>query len=353
MLGLTSVLGGGMSGSLGRLRSGMMGASTPSDLMVGILESRTVMDKVVAKCSIVEHYRVKEHSREKARKILSRMTSLATSDEGIVSLAVESKTPRLAADIANCYIEELDDFLRHSNMSRGRNTRLFIECRLSEVESTLAVAQDSLQVFQRRHRVASIDEETQVAIGVYAKLKSQQYLKQAELGMIQAVSSPDNPYVLGLEREVAAFQEQLRKLERVGSKQGFGVGFAVSFESLPAVAAEFLWRYRDFKTQEEAYSMLYQQYEYAKIMEARDTPTLTVLDHAVPPERRSFPRRSVIVLAVFLFSLAMGIGFAFVSEYFQRIQAIRPGEYQGWQEIGSQFAEMARYVGRFFARKKK
>lgn len=356
MLGMSSILGGGLSSGsrLSRLRlGGMLGGSTPSDLMVGILGSRSVMQRVAERCSIIQHYRIQKNSMERALKTLGEMTALKATDEGIVRISVEAKTRELAAKVANAYIAELDDFLRHSNISQGRNMRLFLERRLGEVESVMAATQESLQVFQQYHKTVSLDDETKAAIETYAKLKSQLYLRQAELSVVEGVSVSDNPHVASLKGEVGAFQDQLRKLERGGSKTGFGVGFGVPFESLPSVGAEFARRYRDFKIQEEAYSMLYQQYEYAKIMEARDTPAITVLDYAVPPERWSSPRRLVIVVVVFLFSTAVGIACAFVSEYFQHLRSVRPEEYNRWQEIGGQFRALFHGLKRAFARRTK
>ncbi|MEO0080885.1 MAG: Wzz/FepE/Etk N-terminal domain-containing protein [candidate division WOR-3 bacterium] len=345
MLGMSSILGSSGFGTsrLSRLRLGsMLGGSTPSDLMVGIMGSRSVMQKVVERCSIIYHYRIKKNSIESAIKTLRKLTNLSVSDDGIVKIRVDAKTPALAAAIANSYVEELDDFLRHSNISRGRNMRLFLERRVEEVESSLAVARESLEAFQQRHKTVSVNDETKAAVEAYAKLKSQLYLRQAELGMVEEVSGLENPYATSLRGEVDAFQNQLKKLERGGSRTGFGAGFGVPFESLPSVAAEFLRRYQDLKIQEETYAMLYQQYEYAKILEARDTPSITVLDYAVPPEKRSFPRRLVITLAVLCFSLLASIAFALVSEYFHHLSVTRPQEYAGWQEVGAQIVQLLR-----------
>jgi len=351
VFGMSSVLGS-VGGSFGRLQAGMLGTPTPSDMMIGIFKSRTIMEKVIERCSIIQRYRVKRSSMQRAVKILHGMTGLSAGDEGIVRIAVEAKTPQLAADVANCYLEELDDFLRHSNISRGRNVRVFVERRLGEVEDELVVAQESLEVFQQRHRTYAVDDETRAAIETYSGLMSHLYAKRAELAMQKAVSGRYNPHVARMNREIRALRSQLAKLE-AGSGGGFGIGFGVPLESLPSVAAEYLRRYRGFRIQEEAYEMLSQQYEHARILEARDVPTLTVLDYAVPPERRSFPRRTLIVAAVFIFSLVMGVGFALVSEYFSHIRTARPEEYQGWREIGGQFAAIARHVGRLFLRKKK
>jgi uncharacterized protein involved in exopolysaccharide biosynthesis len=334
LFGLTSILGTGIGGGLSRFRLGALGSSTAaSEIMAGILTSRTVMDRVAEACSVAYYYKIKPVRTEQVRKQLRKMTRVVVGDEGIVRVAVEAKTPGLAAKIANTYISELDQFLRTSNMSRGRNMRLFLEKRLQDVQQSLAEAQESLKVFQARHKVVAVDDETRAAIDAYARLKSQAYVKQAELDAVRNIASPDNPYLLNLQREVEAFSEQLRQLERGGGSQGFGVGFAVAFSQLPAVGAEFARRYRDYRIQEETYAMLYQQYEYAKVLEARDAPTLTVLDYAVPPQRYSFPRRAMLVIGAFIFSLGFSIIFAFVNEYFRFLHGARPEEYEKWHQL--------------------
>jgi capsule polysaccharide export protein KpsE/RkpR len=135
---------------------------------------------------------------------------------------------------------------------------------------------------------------------------------------------------------------ELGKIEAGGSSAGFGVGFGVPFERLPGVAAEFARRYQDFRIQQEAYSTLYQQYEYARVLEARDAPTLTVLDYAVPPERRSFPRRTLIVCAVLGFSFFAGVAFAMIAEYFASIKTTRPEEYEAWRDIAGDLVSLVR-----------
>lgn len=348
MFGLTSVLGTGLGG-LSKLRlGGLGGGNTASELMAGIILSRTVMDRVAERCSIAYYYRIRPTKTEAVRKQLKKMTKVGVGDEGIVKISVEAKTPLLAAKVANIYIAELDSFLRTSNISRGRNMRMFLEKRLAEVKSALAEAQDSLKVFQSRHKVVAVDDETKAAIDAYARLKSQAYLKQAELEAVKGFANPDNPYYLNIQREAEAFSHQLRRLEEGDAVKGFGVGFAVSFAHLPAVGAEFARRYRDYRIQEETYLMLYQQYEYAKVLEARDAPTLTVLDYAVPPQRHSYPRRSLFTIAAFMFSLVLGVTLSFILEYFNYLQEVKPDDYERWRALGQELRRISNKVGRFF-----
>jgi tyrosine-protein kinase Etk/Wzc len=349
VFGLTSLLSGGASSSLSKLKAGLSGMTTSSDLTTGILSSRTVMQHVAERCSIAEYYSIRNPSQEKLVRQLKGMTKLSASDEGIVRIAVEAKTRGLAAQIANAYVAELDSFLRHSNISRGHNMRVFIEKRLGQLDTSLTAARESLRAFQEVNQVASVDDETKAAIDAYAKMKSELSVKEAEYEAARSAANDENPYVGNLQREIAASQDELRKLEQ-GGAGGFGVGFGVSFVRLPGVAAQFARRYQDFKIQEEAYATLYEQYEYAKILEARDAPALTILDYAVPPERRSSPHRLAIVLAVLLFSLAAGASFAFVAEYFDFMRVARPEEYGGWRHLGT---EMRGSLNRLLLRRRK
>ncbi len=329
------VLGaGGLSiPKLSRLARGgsLLPGATPSDLIAAILGSRTIQERVIIKCDLMKVYKIKK-SMELAVRTLSQATKIRVSEEGVVTIVVEAPKPKLAADIANSYIEELDRFLKESNMSRGKNMRLFIEKRLTSALNELKTAQESLRVFQERHRVVALDEETKAVIDAYASLKAELLKREMELGIVQNVSTPDNFYLAGIKREIAEFRRQLAEIETGKRGKGYGAGFAVPFANLPAVAAEYARRLRDYRVQEEIYALLIQQYEQAKILEARDTPTITVLDYARIPERRSFPKRRIIVFSAFLLSLFGGVLLAFGLEY-RRNLSQESFIYQEWKKI--------------------
>jgi len=300
---------------------GLFRGSTPSDLIAVIMQSRTILEQVVRECDLLKVYKVKK-GIEPAIKTLARATDIKVGEEGVIELTVIAKKPKLTADIANSYIAQADKFLKESNMSRGRNMRIFIEKRLMTVEQELKQASDSLRNFQEKRKVVALDEETRAVIDVYARLKSELLKREIELAISKDISTEDNPYLLSTKREIDEFKRQLQEIES-GKKSsgGFGVGFAVSFQKLPAIAQEYAQRLRDFKVQEEIYSLLLQQYEQAKILEARDTPNITILDYARVPERRSSPKRKVIIVFAFVLSFAGSALAAFGIEYWDKLQS--------------------------------
>jgi hypothetical protein len=54
--------------------------------------------------------------------------------------------------------------------------------------------------------------------------------------------------------------------------------------------------YQQTKIQETVYELLTQQYELAKVQEAKEIPSVKVLDVAIVPTKKSFPPRAMIVL---------------------------------------------------------
>lgn len=333
LLGFSTMLGANISSSsLSRIaRGGLFRSATTSDLIAAILQSRTIREEVVSECSIIKLYKVRKKSMERAVKLLKKLTKIKVTDEGIVEINVEAKTPVLARDIANSYISAVDKFLKESNMSRGRNMRIFIEKRLESAERELKQASESLRIFQEKNKLVALDEETKAVIDAYAQLKSELLKKEMELEISKDFSTPDNPYILSTKREVSEFKRQLQELESGKRKDGFGAGFAIAFNKLPAVAQEYAQKLRDFKVQEEIYAFLLKQYEQAKILEARDTPAITILDYARIPEKKSFPKRAAIILIVFFASAIMGFLVAIINEYLITLQNTKPSEYQSWQ----------------------
>jgi uncharacterized protein involved in exopolysaccharide biosynthesis len=65
---------------------------------------------------------------------------------------------------------------------------------------------------------------------------------------------------------------------------------------VPEMGMEYLRKLRQLKYNETLYELLSKQYELAKLEEARDAVVIQVIDRAVPPERRSRPKRTLIVL---------------------------------------------------------
>ena len=333
MLGiLFSSFPSGLSGITGA--SGLLGGPTTSDLYANIMKSHVILDKIIAKYQLKEVFKTK--TMDDTYKALLSITEVIVTPEGIISVSVIYKNKILAANIANSFVEELDRFNTETAMTVGKKYRIFIEQRLAETIDTLAKTENALRLFQEKHRTVALDAEIQSAIQTIAQLKSEIILREVQKGAASSISSLNNPYVTNINQELSQLKRQLSIIE-FGSNdttnREFGAGFSMPFARLPELSMEYARLLRDVKVQEAIYELMTQQYEQAKVMELKDTPTVQFLDRAVPAEKKSHPRRSILLITVGFISLLVGVCFAFILEYCEKIRKNQSADYDKWKSI--------------------
>ena len=262
--------------------------ATPAEVFQAILESRRVNEEVVRRFDLLHRY--KRHFVEDAIKDLRDHAKFKLEQNGTITLRVEDRNPKTAADMANAYIELLDRFNRDIRMTKGRRTRIFVEGRLAETRRSLAVSEQRLADYQSSHKTVALTPEASSAVETGARLFAQRAALQVRLGVVQS-------YTVGQSDEEQQIRQQLAQLDR-------------QLGTLPETGLELARLLRDVKTQEQLDLLLTAQYEEARINEVRDVATVEVLDPAVPPERKSRPHRGVMMLTAFLLSAAVGVTYA-------------------------------------------
>jgi uncharacterized protein involved in exopolysaccharide biosynthesis len=315
LVGLTGILSSqaAFGASLSRLGFGL---SRPSDLYAAILRSGRIRSEIINRFDLKKRFKAK--TMYDAFKALNKITKINVTAEGIIEVSVTHQDKYLATDMANGFIEELDKFNTQTRMTMGKRYRIFLENRLRQTAKELAEAEDSLKAFKERHRTVALDEEMKSAIEIIAKLKSEQVIREIQRGAFASADDENNPYILNLDQQIKAIEKQLSAIEfgvKTKNRNEFGAGFSVPFSQLPQLSLELARLTRNFKVQEAIYELLTQNFEQAKLLELRDTPTVQILDVAAPPEKKSWPKRTLIVIFAFVLSFAFSVLLAFVLEY--------------------------------------
>lgn len=317
---------GGLSGGSDRstrLVDAFMGVPSPADLWVGILSSDSVRDNVIQRFDLMTVYGA--GTKEDARAALGARTQVDRTKEGIVSVSVEDRDPALAADVANAYIEELDRVNKNMVTTSGGRMRQFVENRLEQAKTSLAKAEDALRQFQEKNKAVSLDAQSQTVIEAIGALKGELFAKQIRLETMLSYTTSDHPEVQVLRSEIQHIQEKLKDLEDGAIAPEFVQNITpnpaqdifIPTEKMPALALEYGRFLRDAKMQETLYQLLSEQYELARIQEARDTPTVQVLDKASIPSKKVKPRRKLIVMGGTLLGIFFSSLLALSLEYVQ------------------------------------
>lgn len=270
--------------SLGAL-AGISGAvRNTADQYVTFAQSRTISDRLIERFDLKTVYDNKlAHDTRIALADRTRV-SLGKKD-GVITLEVDDHDPKLAADLANAYVEELRKLTASLTLTEAQQRRAFFEDQLKQVRARLDAAQSALQ--GSGVSAAAIKAEPKAAVEAVARLQAELTSAEVRLQMLSASLAPSTPEV---QQQAAAIARLRNELARAGKVEAAQAGGYVS-------------SYREFKYQESLFDMIARQYELARVDESRDGGQLQVLDVAEVPERKSKPKRSHFMLAAFALAL--------------------------------------------------
>ena len=317
-LGSAAGLVGGAAGLVGGAVGGAVGIKTPNDLYIGLLKSRLVLDGVIDRFKLMELYKTK--SRENARRGLAD-TLKARDDKksGIITIGVEDKDPKRAADMANAFVEELKNMNKGLAVTEAGQRRLFFEEQLKDTKEALIKAEDSMEGFQERTGAIKIDEQAKAVIEGIANLRAQIAAKEVGLKVMRTYATPQNPDIQRAEEELRGMREQLGRLETRSG--GHNPDPLMPTGRIPALGTEYIRKLREFKYQEALYEILLKQYEAARLDEARDAAIIQVIEKAIPPEKRVKPKRKQMVMIATFSGLFFSVFAAFFMEYIEKLKS--------------------------------
>jgi capsule polysaccharide export protein KpsE/RkpR len=307
---------------LGTLGTELLGLRTSSDLFIGVLHSRTVEDDLINKFDLRKLYG--DRRIEDARKDLTSRTDI-TSDRksGIVTIKVTDRSPQRAAAMAKEYVDQLNQIVVTLNTSSAHKERVFLENRLQQVQQDLEAAEKEFSQFASKNTALDVKEQGRAMIGAVAELEGQLISAQTQLEGLRQIYTNENVRVRTLEARIAEYRRQLQKLNGNGgaaaddaTSQGEAQSDQLypSIRQLPILGVPWADLYRRTRVEEVVFETLTKQYEIAKVEEAREVPSVKVLDAADVPEKKSFPPRTVFVLLgtflVFAFSVVWVLAYS-------------------------------------------
>jgi capsule polysaccharide export protein KpsE/RkpR len=282
-----------------------------------MLKSRTVADNLVQQFDLRSVYG--EDTVTDARKRLSGRTEVSNGRDGVIRIDVDDRDAKRAADLANAYVAQLENLTLRLTVSEAGQRRLFFEKQLLKAKSDLTEAEVALQRFQEKAGLIAPEAQASMTVSIAANLRAQVTAKEVQLSALRAFATKDNPDLVRTGEELATLREQLAKMERDAGKLRGDV--LVPVGRAPEVAGEYVQRYRDMKYFETLFQLLAKQYEIARIDEARDAVVVQVLDNAVVPEKKSGPKRAIIVLIVGLAALFLAVPGALIAEGLRNVRA--------------------------------
>jgi capsule polysaccharide export protein KpsE/RkpR len=287
----------------------LLGAKSTSDVFVGILGSRTVQDKLIQQFDLKKLYGAR--NMEDARKALTANTSLSVDRKSqITSITVTDRNPQRAAAMGQAYVGELNRLVAELSTSSARRERIFLEGRLQGVSDDLEAAEKEFSQFASKNAAIDVKEQGKAMVEAAAMLQGQFIAAQSQYEGLRNIYTDDNSRVRSMKARIDELQRQLEKLggkdesSTIASSQP-GDSMYPSIRKLPLLGVTYADLYRRTKIQEAVLETLTKQYELAKVQEAKEIPTVKVLDTANTPDKKSYPPRTLFIF--------LGTTFAFMT----------------------------------------
>ncbi len=265
---------------------------------LAILNSRTISEKVVSKFNLMKVYNISDSLMSKAVKELSGNVSFTIGDNDETIISVYDKDPVRSADMANYYLELLNERGKEFAKNELAAFKKLIEERVQENERKLNDLENRIREFQQKEKIPVVITEQVSGLDFIGEIYAQKIGLEIQRDFLMENYGANHPFI-------AAIKQQLRKLDQ-------------KIDLIPDVTVEYLKIYRELLIQRKIAEFLVPMLEQVKLSELQKIPDVILLDKAVPPDRKKKPKRMFIVLGVFLLSSISMFYFLLIKEKYNR-----------------------------------
>ncbi|MGC1782741.1 MAG: GNVR domain-containing protein [Acidobacteriaceae bacterium] len=291
--GLSSLVGGG-----GGVASAL-GLKNPADLYIGLLQSETIADGIIQRFHLMSLYKAKRLSD--ARAGLKGETKMVAEKSSLISISVKGHDPKLDAAIANAYVDGLHSLMSRLAVTEAAQRRVFFAQQLEEEKNKLADAEVALEKTEQQTGIIQPQGQAQAVIATIMQLRAQISASEVELGALRTSATDQNSQVITLQSQIAGLRAQLTDFEKGHPGAAAVAGNVLTpTTQVPAASLEYIRRMRDVRYHETLYEFMARQYEMARVDEAKQSQIIQVVDPALVPDRRSWPRRTLLTLLAFV-----------------------------------------------------
>jgi uncharacterized protein involved in exopolysaccharide biosynthesis len=296
------------AGPLGAVSGDLFNVKTTAGLFIGVMGSQNLLGHLVKQFDLAKVYHVKDED-EAAVKLNERTAIREDKNSGLIAVSVTDRDPKLAAAIANAYVDNLNSLLAELSTSSAHRERVFLEDRLKVVKEELDKATGQLAQFSSNTDTLDPQAEGKAMLDAAGNITAQLVASEAQLEGLREIYTDRHPRVKALNARVEQLRKELQKLggvpngaARQKTSEPLQAGDSSSstaypsMRSLPLLGATYSDYYRHLKIEESVFEQLTTQYELAKVQEAKELPAIKILDVAKPPRKKAWPHRPLLML---------------------------------------------------------
>lgn len=306
----------GGASSLAAAAGSGLGLKNPNDIYIGILNSRLIEDAIIRKFDLEKVYRAKNMSD--ARKRLKQNTDITSGKDGLISISVEDTGKERVPQIANAYVDELRTITQSLAFTEASQRRLFYEEQLKQAKDALVDAVAALQQVQRAKGIINPDAQARSLITSLAGIEGKIAEKNVELQALRSYSTEQNPEVKIAESQLESLKEEAARLEQNSRSSGYS---ELGMKDIPGASLEYIRAEHELLYRQTLFDLLVKQYDSARLDEAKESLTIQVLEPAIEPDRKTSPKRLLLLIISTSVGLVVGCVLVLCASWFESIRS--------------------------------
>jgi len=310
---------------LGGFAGDILGMKSSGALFVGVIQSQTVQDRLIQQFNLMHVYH--DWKIEDARRDLAGHTDVSEDRKsGIILIGVTDHDPKRAAAMAQSYVDELDRLVAQVSTSAARRERIFLEDRLKAVKGDLDDSAKKFSDFASKNSAIDIPAQGRAMVEAAARLQGELIAVQSELEGLKQMYTDDNVRVRSARARMNELQKKLNEIGDAGTEGGAKSDHSLypSIRRLPILGVTYADLYRRTKIEETVYELLTEQYELAKVQEAKEIPSVKLLDAAIVPTKKTFPPHTVIIALGTFLGLVLAVIWIAMKTQWESVEASDP-----------------------------
>ncbi len=301
--GLLESLGSGISSTIKDLGITPLAGKNKGEgySPIALIASREVQEKLVKEFGFMKIYDVT--TMEDALKEFGTHALADIQEEGNISITFEDTDPIRAANVANGLVDELNAVNSKLAIEEAKFNRTYIEERYNKLLSDLDSSEQALGAFQKKYGVYELKTQAQAQLTALGVLEQQEYATELQLKDAEQLYGSEAAETNVLRANLEELRSKLSNLKT--GMDSNASSYFVPMNVMPDVALDYLRLTREVEIQSKLKAFMLPSYEQAKLDETRLSLSFIVLDKALPPLKKSRPKRSVALLAALLGSIVI------------------------------------------------
>jgi tyrosine-protein kinase Etk/Wzc len=314
MGGVGAIAGG--SGGLSALAGSALGIGNTNDMYVAMLRSKTVEDAMVQHYGLMQEYH-KRYLSDTRKEFEHYTTVNGSGKDRLIHISVEDHDPRRAAELANGYVAQFRDLTQHMAITEAAQRRLFFGEQLKDANQKLESAEEAFKETEQKTGFIELSSQARALIESAASLRAQIVGLETQIQGMQTYATGQNAELARAQQELDGLRAQLARL--TGSDEDDG-GLIVPKGAVPSASLEYMRKLRDVQYYQAIFNVLARQFELAKLDEAKEGALVQVVDPAIPPDKKSFPKRLLIAGCAAVVGFLFAVCFAFWQASLRRME---------------------------------